>query len=224
MKEKTQCMVALDGVPSHKPKGKFIVIEGIDGCGKTTQVESVVKALTSRWISAVEMSNVSTSPIGIAIRKVLDDPQYVVSSRQLACIFASELFITNEVIRKTLESGTWVVCSRWHYSTLAYAGSKKENYDLIEHIYRDNILNPDVLIYLDIKPDDAIKRIDSRDVGRDIYENVKKQYNVYAMYEKILADENIISKNTLVSVLEATNDAENITNEIMTILDNLKDS
>jgi len=104
--------------------GKFIVLEGGDGAGKTTQV-----ALLSAWLEAIGLPHVSTrepggTPVGEAIREVvlgradLDMP----AETELLLILAARAAFVRDVVRPALEAGKVVIADRFSLSTLAYQG------------------------------------------------------------------------------------------------------
>jgi dTMP kinase len=105
-------------------KGRFIVLEGIDGVGKTTQV-----ALLAAWLDAVGVPHLTTrepggTPVAEAIREVvlsrrdLDMP----AESELLLILAARAAFVRDVVRPALEAGTTVVADRFSLSTLAYQG------------------------------------------------------------------------------------------------------
>jgi dTMP kinase len=88
-------------------RGKFIVVEGIDGCGKDTQIDLLVRRLNDNNKKTVKFTNINNeSPIGHTIRMLLSVNQdKIVSSMQLAHIYTAELYIVANEIYDTLEKG-----------------------------------------------------------------------------------------------------------------------
>jgi len=196
-------------------KGKLIIFEGIDCCGKTTQIDNLVEYYNSKNIKTISMSNVSSSPVGKAIRKVLSTPKYVVNNLQMAFLFISELYIVVEEIKKQLNKGVNVVLSRYIYSTLAYAGSKIEEFDLIEQSWVSD-LKPDTIIYLDIDPKIALERLHSRENEViEVYENIDKLSKVYDTYNKVWSMVSIKYPDIPLFRIDASKDIETVKNEIV---------
>ena len=144
-------------------RGRFIVLEGADGVGKTTQV-----ALLSAWMDALGVASLITrepggTPVGEAIRSVvlhradLDVPP----ESELLLILAARAAFVRQVVRPALESGTTVVADRFALSTLAYQGYGR---GLELDRVRAGIdiatggLRPDLYVLLDLPVEEASER------------------------------------------------------------------
>lgn len=204
--------------------GKLIVYEGIDGCGKDTQIGLLNEYLTNQGYNVEVLANVSDSPIGKSIREVLSKPDLYISSIQMACLFLSELFIVDKQIKKLLEEGKTVIMSRWYYSTLAYAGKELSNYLIIKDIASKLINKPNYLVYLDINPEEAIRRISKRDDETDkkieVYENIDKLVKIHDKYDVVLDMIRFEVKDTNVLRINANNTIEEVFNDIKDELNN----
>ncbi len=109
-------------------RGKFITFEGLDGCGKSTQLEKLADALRQQGIEVVTTREPGGTEIGERIRAVLLssctaglDPH-----AEMALMFASRAQLIAEVILPALEAGKWVVCDRFTDSTEAYQGGGRQ--------------------------------------------------------------------------------------------------
>ena len=100
-------------------RGRLIALEGIDGCGKTTQARRLADILGARYTSEP-----GDSALGARLRRLLLDPDLpALSARAEALLMAADRAEhVDEVIRPALESGRWVVTDRFSGSTLAYQG------------------------------------------------------------------------------------------------------
>ena len=115
-------------VTTRAPRGKFISFEGLDGCGKSTQLEKLAGALRGQGVDVVTTREPGGSEIGERIRAVL------LSSRtagldpyaEMALMFASRAQLIAEVILPALEAGKWVLCDRFTDSTEAYQGAGRQ--------------------------------------------------------------------------------------------------
>jgi len=108
----------------EKLAGKFIVLDGPDGCGKSTQVRMLCEWLNSRGIEAVAFRDPGTTQIGEKIRSILLNPDHAVMDTQteLLLYMAARAQLWAEKIQPTLKSGKWVILDRWLSSTCAYQG------------------------------------------------------------------------------------------------------
>lgn len=198
--------------------GKLIVYEGIDGCGKDTQINLMNDKLKSLGYDTIVLSNVSDSPIGKSIREVLSNKVYYISSMQMACLFLSELFLVDKQIKEYLNNGKTVIMSRWFYSTLAYAGDKLNDYLAIKDISDRLICKPDYLIYLDIDPEIAMERITKRDDTTDkkleLYENTSRLARIHKKYELVLDMVSFEMKYTNIIKVDASKTIEEVFTDI----------
>jgi len=108
-----------------KQGGVFIVLEGLDGCGKSTQAARLTARLRGMGRSVVHTREPGGTPLGERLRSVLLD-HALGEIAPLAEVFlyqASRTQLVEEVIRPALQAGQAVVCERWHYATRAYQGA-----------------------------------------------------------------------------------------------------
>ena len=198
--------------------GKLLVYEGIDGCGKDTQISLMNDKLKSLGYDTIVLSNVSDSPIGKSIREVLSNKEYYISSMQMACLFLSELFLVDKQIKEHLNNGKTVIMSRWFYSTLAYAGDKLNDYIAIKDISDRLICKPDYLVYLDIDPEIAMERITKRDDTTDkkleLYENTSRLTRIHNKYELVLDMVSFEIKYTTIIKVDASKTIEEVFTDI----------
>lgn len=197
---------------------KLIIYEGIDGCGKDTQINLMDDKLKSLGYDTIVLSNVSDSPIGKSIREVLSNKEYYISSMQMACLFLSELFLVDKQIKEYLNNGKTVIMSRWFYSTLAYAGDKLNDYLAIKDISDRLICKPDYLVYLDIDPEIAMERITKRDDTTDkkleLYENTSRLARIHKKYELVLDMVSFEMKYTNIIKVDASKTIEEVFTDI----------
>jgi dTMP kinase len=143
--------------------GHFIVLEGIDGVGKTTQV-----ALLAEWLNALEVAHLMVrepggTPLGEAVRElVLGRPELDVSPRsELMLLLAARAALVLDVVRPALEDGKTVIADRFALSTLAYQGYGRgldvEQVRRAIDVATDGIA-PDLYVLLDLPLDEALAR------------------------------------------------------------------
>lgn len=149
--------------------GKYVVIEGHDGTGKSTQVGLIRQKLQQLNIDSVEFHEPAGTPTADAIRTVIKNGSLERDAITNLLLFsASRHELWNKLAVPALEKGIWVVASRNYYSTEAYQGyGEGLDLELIETITRkstdDKYMNPDIAVILDLdNEEERIKRIGVR--------------------------------------------------------------
>jgi dTMP kinase len=160
--------------------GAFIVLEGPDGAGKTTQAGRLVAALASRGLDPVRVREPGGTSLGERVRAILLDPDEPMSVRAEMFLFqAARAQLTDSVIRPALAAGRVVVADRFYASTAVYQGhAGPAALPLgIERAIELSVLAtgglvPDVTILLDLAPERAVDRLDEaeRETGTDRFE------------------------------------------------------
>lgn len=148
-------------------RGRFIVFEGGEGSGKSTQIHALQEFLQSKGISSIQTFEPGGTSLGISIRELLLKPTGAsMNPRTEALLFAAvRAEHVSEKIIPTLESGTWVLCDRYIDSSLAYQGVARGL-----GIQRIRALNewatggllPDRSYFLDMDPSDGMARVQQR--------------------------------------------------------------
>ena len=144
-------------------KGLFITFEGIDGCGKSTQLNLLKEEFTRKGIKFIEVREPGGTAVGEKIRTILLDKKNDSMTRmaELLLFEAARAQITEEVIVPALESGINVLCDRFYDSTSAYQGyANKMGRDLTDflNLKATNETSPDLTFLLDIDPKTAYER------------------------------------------------------------------
>ncbi|MDO4937158.1 MAG: dTMP kinase, partial [Sutterellaceae bacterium] len=141
--------------------GKFITFEGIDGAGKTTQINALQTWLESQGIEVVRTREPGGTPLGEKIREMLLHDDMDVTAETLL-FFASRAEHIAKVIRPAIARGAWVLSDRFTDATYAYqVGGKAydpEKVELLETLVQGT-LQPDCTVLFDIDPAIAAKRL-----------------------------------------------------------------
>ncbi len=168
----------------------FITFEGIDGCGKSTQITIFEAMLKERGISPVLTQEPGGTKIGEAIRKILLDAD----NTQLTPL--TELFLyeadraqhVSEVIKPALEAGRWVICDRYFDATTVYQGVVLQEHEgLIEQLNLEacSRITPDVTFLLDCPAEVGLRRIEGRrrdESGKDRFERKTLDFHTRIRY------------------------------------------
>jgi dTMP kinase len=115
-------------VPPHSHRGRFITFEGLDGCGKSTQLKKLAKALSAQGLPVIVTREPGGTPTGEKIRKLLLDTKTsgLIPLAELALMFASRAQHIREVIQPALAEGRVVLCDRFTDSSEAYQGGGRK--------------------------------------------------------------------------------------------------
>jgi len=166
-----------------KRKGVLICVEGLDGCGKTTQTRLLVERLEKKGYDAIYTAEPSRGKIGSFIKKYCLHGETRVSSIVEALLFAADRFehVEKEVI-SALNEGKLVVSDRYVYSSLAYQGAARLDLEWIEKI-NEHAIRPDLALFIDVEPETVIHRLKPR---KSIMENLGTQRKVREVYMKFV--------------------------------------
>jgi len=162
--------------------GIFIVVEGLDGSGKTTQAKVLASRLR-RNHKALYTAEPSRGKVGIFIRNRILYGEKRPSTIVEALLFAADRVehVQNEV-QPALEEGQIVVSDRYLYSSLAYQGSAGLSIQWIESI-NQHALKPDLALFIDVDPEEVFHRLKRR---KSVMENLETQRRVREIYLKFV--------------------------------------
>ncbi len=164
----------------------FIVFDGMDGTGKTTQMRLLHERLEAAGIPAVLTAEPSASEDGKRLRRALSGQEPANNSR-LAALFLLDRIGHNDEIHAWLSEGKTVLCDRYYYSSMAYQGAGDDFAWVADmNLHCPAIRRPDGCILLDMNPTDSMARIRS---GRtadelEIYETVAQQEDIRARFAR----------------------------------------
>jgi dTMP kinase len=166
---------------------KFITLEGIDGAGKTTQLESLVAWLRGKRVTTVVTREPGGTPLGEQLRAMLlDNAMCMHPETEALLMFAARREHLDKVIIPALAQGSWVVSDRFTDASFAYQGGgrglKWEKLEALESWTQD-MLQPDLTIYFDLPAElgqqrvSAIKARDRFEQERlDFHQRVREAY------------------------------------------------
>lgn len=148
-------------------KGKFITIEGLEGAGKSTQIEYICSYLQLKGIEVVKTREPGGSDIGEKIRKLLLDDEFcsMHSDTELLLMFSARNEHINQKIKPALAIGKWVVSDRFTDSSFAYQGGGRlidmsRIKELENWVQKD--FRPDLTFFLDVGVNIGMNRIKNR--------------------------------------------------------------
>jgi len=199
-------------------KGKFIVFEGIDGCGKTTQINEIFKWLPTSNLISNDSSIVKTrepggSLLGAKLRELIlsnNKDNVPTNLTELLLYSADRAEHVTKIITPALKKGDWVLSDRFSGSTLAYQGyGRNIDKEIIKQleIIACQGQKPDITFFLDISIEESLARRKNQIPDRLESEGVNFLRKVNIGFKKIAQENNWI-------VISASNDKKNITTTI----------
>ena len=200
-------------------RGLFIVFEGIDGSGKTTQVKMLSAALEAMGRKTFVTAEPTTFPTGKALREALGG-RVKKSECEMAVMFVADRIAHNitaeEGIEALLEAGVDVICDRYYYSSLAYQGQATD-YQWVKTMNIDcpQIRRPDACIYIDLLPEQSLERISKGRDSVEIYENVETLTKVRNQFLAVIED---LAKTDNIHVVNGYRTPDEVSSEICKIV------
>ncbi|MFK7933554.1 MAG: dTMP kinase [Saprospiraceae bacterium] len=184
-------------------KGKFIVLEGVDGSGKSTQSALLKQALIDAGHAVHGTFEPTNGPIGSVLRNILTH-RIKADEKTIAALFLADRLdhIQNEQngLLKILNQGIHVVCDRYYFSSYAYHSTHID----MDWVIQSNslcaeLLRPDLNIYIDIEPQTSMDRIAKGRTSKDLFENLERITKVregyFTAFERLKAEEQILVLN-----------------------------
>ena len=176
-------------------RGKFITVEGIEGVGKSTNIDSLVRMLEGQGLTVITTREPGGTPMAERIRNMLlehgDEPLPDIA--ELLLFFASRSLHIQNTIKPALRDGTWVVCDRFTDASRAYQGyARGQDLDRIEALaeWVHDGLQPDLTILLDAPAEIGMNRAADRGAAdrmeieaKDFYQRARDGYLALAAAE-----------------------------------------
>ncbi len=203
-------------------RGRFIVLEGIDGAGKTTQAELLCAHLEKQGRRVVRTAEPTDFESGRALRQALGG-KVKKSECEMAVMFVADRIAHNihptEGIEAILSTGADIICDRYYYSTLAYQGQSTDYaWCKAMNLSCPEIRRPDLCIYLDLTPEQSLERIRKGRESVEIYENMETLTRVRNAFLSVLDD---LSKTDRIARVDAYRPPEEIAQELAALVDSL---
>ncbi len=175
---------------AHK---KFIVFEGNEGTGKSTHIKFASDYLTRKKIDHIVTREPGGTSFGETVRSILLDKNSDLDSLSEAMLFyASRVFNYNNIILKALNDDKYVICDRFHYSTLVYQGMVEKNQKVIDlHQTLDSFFSEHIslIFHLDASISTCLSRINKRE-NSDKFEQQGEKFliKIKSSYEKVFLE------------------------------------
>lgn len=170
-------------------KSNFIVFEGIDGCGKTTQLNMLAKYLDEQHIRYMKTKEPWDGDWQTYewIRKILDKDIEIEDRTILELLLFLNRYHHCRWMKQMLDMNITILCDRYWYSSIAY--QELFSYDFIKKL-NSRMLIPNKIIYVDTPAEEAIKRINKRGDKKTLYEKEEKLKAANQRYKYFFKDFN----------------------------------
>lgn len=208
-------------IKSNYP-GKFIVVEGLDGSGKDSQIKLLVDYLKNLSAQAeigkdviVTKEPTIDSESGKKIKQALRH-EITLEPLELQSLYVQDRkeHLENKVI-PALKEGKFVVSSRYAFSTFAYGACDGLDVDLLIKM-NEQFLLPDLTIIIDVSPESCVQRIEGRGKLKELFEKKEKLVKVNEFYKKMpKMFENVIMINGERTIPEVFEDIKSMLNKIL---------
>lgn len=202
--------------------GRFIVVEGLEGAGKTTAMTIIQEYLSNRTPSLVITREPGGTGLGEQLRALIKEGvagEVIESRAELLMMYAARVQLLEQVIRPALARGDWVLADRFELSTYAYQGGgrgiDKKILDNLSYICLQGF-KPDIILFLDIMPEHGLERIKIRGkIDRIEQESLVFFKKVYQGYHEA------IKKLDNVCIINASASIDEVKDAIIRSLDKL---
>lgn len=181
-------------------EGRFVVFEGIDGSGKSTQIRLLAEKIRSLGHMPYETFEPTDGPVGVLIRQMLSG-EVKTDQRTIASLFAADrtdhLMNEKNGISHKVKTGGIVLCDRYYFSSYAYHAQ----YIDMKWVIQANALNaeelrPDITVFIDVEPQRCFERIQQRGDGLEMYEKIdimeKVRTNYFLAFERLKQQETVV--------------------------------
>ena len=194
-------------------RGKFITLEGIEGSGKSTSLDTISKILETLDIEFIITKEPGGGPLGKDLRKILLDKKTSISPEvELLLMMADRKNHIDNIVEPSLEKGVWVISDRYLDSSYAYQGGGRQidtsKIDLLTELLKLPI--PDLTILFDLSPEIALQRAKNRsELDRFESEPIDFHQRIREAYLN-LANDNV----ERYVVIDASKDIQNVKDQV----------
>lgn len=196
-------------------RGNFIAFEGIDGSGKSTQVQLLNERLRQEGIRCYTTMEPTDSPIGSLIRQILTG-RVKTDNRVVASLFAADRLdhLLNEVngILAKVDEGITVITDRYYFSSYAYNSVDMPlEWVITANEHSSRLLRPTITVFIDVEPEEAVERIARNRFHRELFEKKSRLVKVRENYMRAFQ---LLGQEEKVVVVDGSQSREEISRQI----------
>lgn len=201
---------------------KFIVVEGLDGTGKTTQIKILADYIKQKGKEVEITAEPTAHPTGKLIRRILSG-EVKSTPWALASLFLSDRIIHNtdpeDGIEKMLADGKTVISDRYYYSTFSYQGHETDlDWAMNMHFSCPQVRRPDLVLFLTMAPEKCIARIKANrpDEAIEIYENTESLTKISRQFDTVFS---ILKDRENIVYIDADGTVEEVSERLFSAYD-----
>jgi dTMP kinase len=196
-------------------KNFFIAFEGLDGSGKSTHVRLLAEELKGQGLKIYTTAEPTSSRIGQIIKDIFKHKMEA-DHRTIAALYAADRLdhITNKTdgILKKIEEGYTVITDRYYFSSYAYHGTHMDiNWVINANSLSADLLRPDLNIYIDVTPEESMKRLNKSRDAIQLYESIE---NLKKVKEKYFEAFQLLGGKEKISIIDGNRSEKEISNDI----------
>lgn len=200
-------------------RGKYVILEGGEGVGKTTQRDLLVEYLKTKNINAVSMYEPGSTPMGIEIRNLIKRTDLSRETMTNVLLFTAARAEMVKEIRKYLNDGVWVISDRSWLSTAAYQGYGERNVNLddLDTIFKialGDLVYPDVGLILSVPLNISDKRLEKRGEKLDYFELQNNEF-----MERVQGGYEALAKKLGWPIIDGDQSIEAVHQEIIKVIE-----
>lgn len=202
-------------------RGRFIVFEGIDGCGKSTQVALLAERLRAEGREVALTAEPTDSASGKMLRAALGGKEKRTPCEMAALFLLDRIYhnVSEDGIEAMLAKGIDVICDRYYYSSLAYQGSETD-FDWVKdmNLSCPEIRRPDLCVFLDIDPDVSLARIAAARESIEIYEKKELLERFRARFLSVF---DMLKETDRVAIVDASRPIDEVLEAVLSAVKDL---
>jgi dTMP kinase len=201
-------------------KPRFIVVEGLEGAGKTSVIQVIESFLKERDLLVINTREPGGTPMSEAIRGCVKQnwDEHVTQETELLLMYAARSQLVNNVIKPALQTNRWVIGDRHNWSSIAYQGGGREiDLQSLEQLKQLTLGNfePDFTIYLDVTPEIGLARARGRgeldrieQAGMDFFVRARKMFH------------SLVEQSSNACLIDANQDMNQVHHDVLEQLSN----
>lgn len=195
-------------------QGRFIVVEGLEGAGKTSAIKTIKSYLESKSQRVIVTREPGGTRIGEGLRTLIKeciDGETLDARSELLMLYAARVQLLEQVIRPALSRGDWVIADRFELSTFAYQGGgrriDKQFLDCLSDFCLQKF-TPDLILFLDVLPAKGMQRIKRRGhldrIEKESMDFFTRVYEAYHQYIRDMSNVRIVDASSPLRVVQAS--------------------